>query len=154
MVVTGDNVNVGTFTVTAVNANPNYVFASGLATTKTVTVTKQNISKVDWSVANNSGFEYDAQNHAPTASFTAANGQLYSLPVTLSKGGTAVTSAVDAGTYTATVAAGTYNTNFNLATASTVTFTVNPREVQIAGVPKASHIRGATAQIERKSNTK
>ncbi len=131
VVVTGDNVNAGTFTVTAVNVNPNYVFASSLSATKTITITKQAITAVNWSVANNSGFEYDTQNHAPTASFTAANGQIYNLPVTLQKGGASVNGAVDAGSYTATVAAGTYATNFTLAAASTVNFTVNPREVQI-----------------------
>ncbi len=131
VVITGDNVNVGSFTVTAVNANPNYVFSSGLTTTKTITITTQAISAVKWSIANNSGFEYDTQNHAPTASFTASNGQLYSLPVTLTKDSATVTSAVNAGTYTATVAVGTHNKNFELKTASSINFKVNPREVQI-----------------------
>jgi len=129
--VTGDNLNAGSFTVTAVNINPNYAFASSLAVSKTINITKQTISAVNWSAANNSGFEYDTQNHAPTANFVAKNGQLYSLPVTLKSGSTTVTSAVNAGSYTATVAAGTYNKNFNLAAANTINFKINPREVQI-----------------------
>ncbi|MDE7083182.1 MAG: hypothetical protein K2O89_05745 [Clostridia bacterium] len=131
VVITGDNVNVGMFGYQILCPSNNYAFASNVSTQGTIVVAPQNISAVNWSITNNSGFEYDTQNHAPTASFTASNGQVYSLPVTLTKGGATVTSAVDAGSYTATVAAGTYNTNFKLASASSINFTVNPREVQI-----------------------
>jgi len=129
VIISGDNVNAGTFTLTAVNTDPNYTFTGSL--TKTVKIIKQAISKVEWSAAGGSEFEYDALNHAPTASYVAKDGKRYSLPVTLTKDGNTVTEAVNAGSYTATVAAGDYNTNFNLATAATMTFTVAKREVQI-----------------------
>lgn len=131
VITSGDNLNAGGFTVTAINTNPNYYFGSGVFPIKQITITKVPITAVKWSVADGSGFEYDTQNHAPAASFTASNGQLYSLPVTLKCGSDAAATAVNAGSYTATVPAGTYNKNFSLAADSTVRFTVNPREVQI-----------------------
>ncbi|MDE5666891.1 MAG: hypothetical protein K2I29_01480, partial [Clostridia bacterium] len=133
VIISGDNVNEGTFTATAINTNPNYVFSSSLDTTKTVTIEKKAIS-VDWNVANNAQFVYNGENFAPEATFIAANGLPVTLPVTLTKGGTTVTEAVDAGEYVATVAAGDYFSNYNLASAATVSFKINKAQITASDV--------------------
>ena len=120
--------NAGTYTATAEIANPNYALAEG-SKTATFTITQRTVT-LDWGATNS--FVYDGNSHTLTP--TAQN------VVTGDNLGLNVTSAINAGTYTAT--AKITNTNYKLSGETSKIFTIKPLKIAFDGIIEHDYAKG------------
>ena len=130
--VSGENItdssaiNAGTYTATAKITNANYVLAEG-SKTATFTITQRTVT-LDWG-ANSFAYDGNAHTLTPTAQNAVSNDNL-GLTVTVTGEKITDSSAINAGTYTAT--AKITNTNYILDESSkTATFTITPRPLTV-----------------------
>lgn len=120
--------NAGTYTATAEITNPNYALAEG-SKTATFTITQRTVT-LDWGATNS--FVYDGNSHTLTP--TAQN------VVTGDNLGLNVTSAINAGTYTAT--AKITNTNYKLSGETSKIFTIKPLKIAFDGIIEHDYAKG------------
>ncbi len=120
--------NAGTYTATAEITNPNYALAEG-GKTATFTITQRTVT-LDWGATNS--FVYDGNSHTITP--TAQN------VVTGDNLGLNVTSAINAGTYTAT--AKITNTNYKLSGETSKIFTIKPLKIAFDGIIEHDYAKG------------
>lgn len=125
--ITGSSaINVGTYTATASITNKNYVLAES-SKTATFTITQRTVT-LDWG-ANSFAYDGNAQTLNPTAQNVVSNDNL-GLTVTVTGEKITGSSAINAGTYTAT--AQITNANYVLAEGcKTATFTITTRTLTV-----------------------
>ena len=125
--ITGSSaINVGTYTATAQITNENYVLAES-SKTATFTITQRTVT-LDWG-ANSFAYDGNAQTLNPTAQNVVSNDNL-GLTVTVTGEKITGSSAINAGTYTAT--AQITNANYVLAEGcKTATFTITTRTLTV-----------------------
>ena len=135
--VTGENItglsaiNAGTYTATVKITNPNYVLDES-SKTATFTITPRTVT-LDWG-ANSFAYDGNAHTLTPTAQNAVSNDNL-GLTVTVTGEKITDSSAINAGTYTAT--AKITNPNYVLDESSkTATFTITPRPLTVKAKDK------------------
>lgn len=129
--------NAGTYTATAEITNPNYAFAEG-SKTATFTITQRTVT-LDWGATNS--FVYDGNSHTltPTAQNVVSNDNL-GLTVTVTGEKITGSSAINAGTYTAT--ARITNTNYKLSGETSKIFTIKPLKIAFDGIIEHDYAKG------------
>ena len=129
--------NAGTYTATAEITNPNYAFAEG-SKTATFTITQRTVT-LDWGATNS--FVYDGNSHTltPTAQNVVSNDNL-GLTVTVTGEKITGSSAINAGTYTAT--AKITNTNYKLSGETSKIFTIKPLKIAFDGIIEHDYAKG------------
>lgn len=129
--------NAGTYTATAEITNPNYALAEG-SKTATFTITQRTVT-LDWGATNS--FVYDGNSHTltPTAQNVISNDNL-GLTVTVTGEKITGSSAINAGTYTAT--AKITNTNYKLSGETSTKFTIKPLRIAFDGIIEHDYAKG------------
>lgn len=129
--------NAGTYTATAEITNPNYALAEG-SKTATFTITQRTVT-LDWGATNS--FVYDGNSHTltPTAQNVVSNDNL-GLTVTVTGEKITGSSAINAGTYTAT--AKITNTNYKLSGETSKIFTIKPLKIAFDGIIEHDYAKG------------
>lgn len=129
--------NAGTYTATAEITNPNYALAEG-SKTATFTITQRTVT-LDWGATNS--FVYDGNSHTltPTAQ-NAVTGDNLGLTVTVTGENLTRSSAINAGTYTAT--AKITNTNYKLSGETSTKFTIKPLKIAFDGIIEHDYAKG------------
>lgn len=129
--------NAGTYTATAEITNPNYALAEG-SKTATFTITQRTVT-LDWGATNS--FVYDGNSHTltPTAQNVVSNDNL-GLTVTVTGEKITGSSAINAGTYTAT--AKITNTNYKLSGETSTKFTIKPLRIAFDGIIEHDYAKG------------
>lgn len=129
--------DAGTYTATAEITNPNYALAEG-SKTATFTITQRTVT-LDWGATNS--FVYDGNSHTltPTAQNVISNDNL-GLTVTVTGEKITGSSAINAGTYTAT--AKITNTNYKLSGETSTKFTIKPLRIAFDGIIEHDYAKG------------
>lgn len=129
--------NAGTYTATAEITNPNYALAEG-SKTATFTITQRTVT-LEWGATNS--FVYDGNSHTitPTAQNVVSNDNL-GLTVIVTGEKITGSSAINAGTYTAT--AKITNTNYKLSGETSKIFTIKPLKIAFDGIIERDYAKG------------
>ena len=129
--------NAGTYTATAEITNPNYALAEG-SKTATFTITQRTVT-LEWGATNS--FVYDGNSHTitPTAQNVVSNDNL-GLTVIVTGEKITGSSAINAGTYTAT--AKITNTNYKLSGETSKIFTIKPLKIAFDGIIEHDYAKG------------
>ncbi len=124
-----DNVNVGTFTFTAIglsgSSKDNYKLPDDV-TSPPYTITAKSVT-LTWS---DNTFTYNGQHQAPTATYLDVNNEPKDATITITnQSNTVIKSAIDAGTYTAKATIS--DTNYAISGESDQTFIINQAQVTL-----------------------